>query len=496
MASWPPNGLPLSIVHRRVIPARQRGAILIVTMIVAFALAAMVVVLCGRMRVERMAAANRQANTQASEIERGAEQYCLAVLSQYKDQLDTLSDSEFAAVHLGDGYFWILYPDYDDSTLPVFGIVGEASKLNINTATYDQLMRLPGMTDDVANSIIDWRDEDDTPTGSGAESDYYLSLPEPYNAKNSPFETVPELLMIRGIDSTMLYGDGTAPPLGEQVSSVMSSSSGSLTTDPQLARGWYDLLTCYSSEGNTTADGQARININNLQSRDQLNQRLQQRLGAARAGAIMSALGTGKNSQVLDIFDFYFRVHLTPDELDKVADDLTTTSAKTVQGRIDLNTAPRDVLSCLDGLDDGDVDKLIAARQSNTGTTVSTGTSSSSDSSAASSGESLGWVATALGEKAVGLGNEITMRSQQFSADILAVSGNGRGFRRVRIVIDTRNDTPQIIYRHDITARGWPMDPQILTSLRAGKGPGDWPVGSFTADAGTSGMMPTGGALP
>jgi DNA uptake protein ComE-like DNA-binding protein len=468
-------------------------------MIVAFALAAIVVVLCERMRVERMAAANQSATAQASEIERGAEQYCLGVLSQYKDQLSDMPDSEFAAVHLGNGYFWVLYPNYDDDTLPVFGMVGEASKLNINTASYDQLMRLPGMTDDVAGSIVDWRDEDSTPTNGGVESDYYLSLPEPYTAKNGPFETLSELLMVKGIDPTMLYGDGTAPPLGQPVSSVVSGSmNGSLSTDPQLARGWYDLLTCYSIEGNTTSDGQARININSTdsRSRDQLNQRLQQRLGSSRASAIMSALGTGRNSQVRDIFDFYFKVNLTPDEFDKIADDLTTNSSKTVQGRIDINTAPRDVLLCLDGLDETDVDKLIAARQSNGGSSATGGGSSapsgvgssstgSGDSSAPSA--SIGWVAQALGQKAIGLGDEITTHSSQFSADILAVSGNGRGFKRVRVVIDTRGDSPQIIFRRDITTRGWPMDPQILASLRAGTGPGDWPMGSFSADAGPSG---------
>jgi hypothetical protein len=350
------------------------------------------------------------------------------------------------------------------------------------------------MTEDVAAAIVDWRDEDSDAMTNGAESDYYLSLPEPYYAKNAPFETVDELLWVRGIDRTMLYGDGTAPPLGQPVSNVRSvSSSGTLSTDPQLARGWYDLLTCYSVEGNTAADGQARININNLQNRDQLRQRLQDLLSPSRAQAIMSALGDGRNSRVRDIFDFYFRVHLTPDEFDKVADDLSTSDAKTVKGRIDLNAAPRDVLLCLDGLEDADVDKLIAQRGSMVGSNGQT-LIGGDDASGGDGGASIGWVVQALGEKAIGLGDQITTHSSQFSADIVAVSDNGRAYRRVRVVIDTRGDAPQIIYRRDITDRGWPMDEQILASMRAGQGPGNWPVGTFSSGSAPAGTATLGGA--
>jgi hypothetical protein len=57
----------------------------------------------------------------------------------------------------------------------------------------------------------------------------------------------------------------------------------------------------------------------------------------------------------------------------------------------------------------------------------------------------------------------------QFSADIVAVSGNGRAFKRVKVVIDASQTTPTIIYRRDITDRGWPLDNEILTNLRAGQ---------------------------
>ena len=44
---------------------------------------------------------------------------------------------------------------------------------------HQMLMALPGMTDDIADSILDWLDSDDTPREQGAESDYYSGLSTP-----------------------------------------------------------------------------------------------------------------------------------------------------------------------------------------------------------------------------------------------------------------------------------------------------------------------------
>jgi general secretion pathway protein K len=52
---------------------------------------------------------------------------------------------------------------------------------------------------EVIDSIRDWVDADDLVRLGGAESDYYNSLPEPYDAKNGPFDTVDELRKVKGI---------------------------------------------------------------------------------------------------------------------------------------------------------------------------------------------------------------------------------------------------------------------------------------------------------
>src|SRR5690606_446884 len=52
------------------------------------------------------------------------------------------------------------------------------------------LMRLPGMTEPIADAILDWMDSDDVPRQYGAESTYYASLNPPYTPKNGPLESI------------------------------------------------------------------------------------------------------------------------------------------------------------------------------------------------------------------------------------------------------------------------------------------------------------------
>src|SRR5690606_11119577 len=109
--------------------------------------------------------------------------------------------------------------------------------------------------------------------------------------------------------------------------------------------------------------------------------------------------------------------------------------------RVNLNGAPREVLLTPAGLEENDVDTLLARRP------------------LAGAGEpaSLAWVLDAFGdreanrEKLSDLSNQVTGRGAYVSADIVAIAGNGRAFRRVRIVVDVQTATPKIVYRRDLT---------------------------------------------
>jgi general secretion pathway protein K len=86
----------------------------------------------------------------------------------------------------------------------------EASRLDINRATPDDLTRLlvalgapPARALEIAEAIIDWR----TPAAGPSPFDrYYLSLRPSFRARHASFEEVEELLLVRGVTPELFYG--------------------------------------------------------------------------------------------------------------------------------------------------------------------------------------------------------------------------------------------------------------------------------------------------
>jgi general secretion pathway protein K len=130
--------------------------------------------------------------------------------SQY-DALDEhwhTNPSAYENVPVGRGSYWVTVTD-------------EESKIPLNSASDPILRRLfsnSGVEDEkllstIVDSILDWRDPDNLHRLSGAEDDYYLSLPTPYRAKNANFETIDELLLVKGMTPEILYGNVASPEL-------------------------------------------------------------------------------------------------------------------------------------------------------------------------------------------------------------------------------------------------------------------------------------------
>jgi len=427
-----------------------RGTVLIVTMWILVVLVGMVLVLAGSMRIEGDCSANHVAKQQASAIENGAIQYVLANLDGLAGQVPTEANMPCAGVRIGEGAFWVLQPDRDDGLAEQYGVVDEASKVNLNTAPEEMLSPLPGMTPEIAAAILDWRDVDGDLTVGGAESEYYLLLPEPYECKNAPLETVEELLLIKQTSMDLLLGEDT-----NRNGQLDDNENDADETDPpdnrdgRLDGGILDLVTVYSSEANTTASGSRRTNINEAGAGD-LIRALRRGVSQERLGDIFNRARLGRPFS--NILDFYYRTGLTVDEFQALADEITTGGDQMLRGLINVNTAPRKVLLCLPGLEETDVSALISGRAGDNVTR-----------------SNIAWVAEALPqEKAVAVAGYLTAKSYQFSADIVSVAGTGRAFRRCRIVVDARSSPPRVVYRQDLTPLGWPLSPELLADLRAG----------------------------
>jgi type II secretory pathway component PulK len=98
----------------------------------------------------------------------------------------------------------------------------------------------------------------------------------------------------------------------------------------------------------------------------------------------------------------------------------------------------------------------------------------------------------------------LTGQSYRYSADIVAVSADGRAFRRVRIVVDcsrynplaaalsTQSPPTAIIYRKDLTAYGWPLlgtQKQFEDMVAKGQPPLGWLGQALSGPGNTGGTV-------
>lgn len=93
-----------------------------------------------------------------------------------------------------------------------FRVSAEPGKVPLNAASAPVLAALitqvgvpeGSSAEEIAAAVVDWRDADDTLSPNGAESPYYEALSPPYPCRNANFGSVEELLLVRGVDSTLL----------------------------------------------------------------------------------------------------------------------------------------------------------------------------------------------------------------------------------------------------------------------------------------------------
>lgn len=135
----------------------------------------------------------------------------------------------------------------------------QADDVDADNIAFSLLMALPNMTADVADAILDWVDEDDETRETGAESDYYETLSTPYAAANGPIRSVDELLLVRGVTPTLLFG---ADSNRNGVMDADEQQRFNVTIDTPGALGWSAYMTVHGAEANKTAAGLARVNIN------------------------------------------------------------------------------------------------------------------------------------------------------------------------------------------------------------------------------------------
>jgi general secretion pathway protein K len=238
----------------------RSGIALIVVLIVIVVLAILAGGFAYTMRVETTLARNASFNTELDWIGRAGVAYCQWLLSKpcpydaltqrwAKGAGDRCEGSDPATgemirdesildeVPVGHGSF-------------TWEIVDQERYFNINRVD-EQLLKEAltligvdaGQMTTIVNSILDWRDVDNSPRMSGTESEAYEQQDPPYVAKNGPFDDMSELLLVRGVTPGMYSGSGRGYP-----PRIVNRAAGqpSVFEEPVYAVGMLDLFCALS----------------------------------------------------------------------------------------------------------------------------------------------------------------------------------------------------------------------------------------------------------
>lgn len=205
-------------------------------------------------------------------LRRGLSSNVQSDVAQENQEIWVRGDGRWQSEEFGAGGYWVR-------------VVDEGGKINLNQADEASLRQAfvnlgfaVEESEALTDAILDWRDTDSLVRLHGAESDDYLAQRTPYPAKDGPFDTLDELLLVRGVTPALFYGQG--------------------------GNGLRDLFSVYSAGGSSgpnllTASAlviRAVMGIDAGMAEDLVNRR-----GEANSNELASLFPSGTNGQGLNL---------------------------------------------------------------------------------------------------------------------------------------------------------------------------------------------------
>lgn len=510
---------------------RRTGSALIVVLIVVVLLSLGAYTFLDSMLLERRASDFSARTAQSRALADSGVEYAAAMLGNPTDiETENLyhNPDSFAGVTLLEsasatdrGRFTIIALLENDTTGKGirYGLIDESSKLNINSIATSGLeedqehlimMRIPGMTDEAADSILDFIDSD---TDARSFSDGETST------KNAACESLDELLLMTSVTPELLYGEdsnrnGMLDP---------NENDGALTYPPDdeddaLDLGFNVFFTIYAVESNLQQDGAERVNLNQALLTE-LYDELETEFGAetarfitafrlkgpvvpspvaglgtvnvfgnlpdeiakavanaltgsggdpgsvTRAGMDLSAGSTTAIVSLYELVNAQVIVDIDGKEttldspwqtgsslatsLPTLLEKMSTTSAATINGRINVNQARKEVLLGIPGIPEDLPDRIAAAQviddQGNPLTDV------------LAQRATTGWLLidglVDLPTMQV-LDQYICARGDVMTVQSVGCFDRGGAVTRIEAVIDATQKPPTVIFRRDLTRLG------------------------------------------
>ncbi len=385
-----------------------------------------------------------------------------------------------------------------------FGVIDEGGKLNVNSLIaldptgellYNALMKLPGMLAEVADAIVDWVDADDDARASGAESAYYLSLPTPYKAKNGPLNSLDELLLVKGVTPYLLYGGDTnrngvqddgEPDATRGLADYLTVYGRELNVDmtgtariylngddldtlgKQLSGAVGDELATYIVAAKVFSAKPVTATVSGAVTSGQskpapVTATTEQLQAAIQAKVALSATSGTRVKSLMDLIGTQITLPRAPDAkkddpdaiaysplndpakrndlLAKLLDKTTVRQAIEMVPRLNVNTAPREVLLAVPGLTEELADKLIAQRPNQLPTDAGT--------------VSAAWLVTTdtiTSAQFKQMEKYLTGSTMVYRVQSIGYFKSGTGpAARMEAVIDTNQGAPRFLFVRDLS---------------------------------------------
>ncbi|MBP3556885.1 MAG: general secretion pathway protein GspK [Thermoguttaceae bacterium] len=517
--------------------SNRDGVVLLIVALVVAALTLGGATLLTLMQTERAATQTRGYDALVRSVDRSAVAFLVGTLETSPEERDKIggvydNPSYFCAAPLltfEDGgtatsRFTIVSPKFEEDEIEGvrYGLVDESTRLNLDAvlaweaekagAGRDALLKLPGMTEVAADSILDWIDADETARSNGGETRYYTDEKLPYSPRNAVPVFLEELLLARGVTRLHLYGTDENFTFGvENIDGGASEDSalgGSLTAIPVAGgsrrRGeaeavpWKELLTVFSAEKDVDPTGEARVDLN-VADLEFLYQELAPRVGEELAKFVVWARQFGPTSGVdakdaegnpvprgrLETTEVDFSVPAsftlaTPldvvgtsvlvggtaiesplaanrsnsnaEKIFQLLDFASTSPSTTIVGRVNVNAAPRPVLAAVPGLATADVQRILDDRPA-------------LDEAIPDDYRHATWLYTkgvVDWETMKAIYDKTTARGDVYRAQIVGFLDGVNVSARAEVVVDGTTEPPRQVFYKDLSMNGKGFSDAIL----------------------------------
>lgn len=373
---------------------RRKGFALIAVMWVVLVAGVMLLGVQKSVRANLAMAHNELESVRAHWLARAGVEQALAVLEDDSTGIDGTPDQWycdtelFEKVELIGGTFSVIAPPGagEDPRKGRCGLVDHCGLVNVNVAEDKQLRTLCDLADWQTACILDWRDADNKVRPGGAEHLFYARMDYPYLIRNGALRTVAELKLIRGIDRRVFAGeDANLNGILDANEDDMGASFPDDNGNGQLEPGLAGLVSVYSYELNRDANGEKRVNVNTvdkktLVERFSFTDALAEGVTGAKASASKQPAGRGKGgsqrfNKLMDLLDVEAKQsdsggdsdaddegkvnEITVEWLAEHLDELTLSDDDRLAGRINVNTASREVLRTLPGMKVETAEKIL-----------------------------------------------------------------------------------------------------------------------------------------